>query len=45
MSGSRSTATAPEWPVASFRLFASRLGRTGADYTTLAEWPLEPPER
>jgi 2'-5' RNA ligase len=35
---------APAWPVASFRLYASRLGPGGAEYTALAEWPLDPPE-
>ena len=35
---------APAWPVASFRLYASRLTSGGAEYTPLAEWPLDPPE-
>lgn len=37
--------TAPPWPVASFRLYESRLGHGGASYAALAEWPLEPAER
>lgn len=36
--------TAPEWPVASFRLYESRLGSGGSVYVPLAEWPLYPPE-
>lgn len=37
--------SAPAWPVASFRLYESRLGAGGSVYVPLAEWPLDPPER
>jgi RNA 2',3'-cyclic 3'-phosphodiesterase len=33
--------TAPEWKVERFGLYESRLGKAGALYSAIAEWPLE----
>ncbi len=34
---------APRWPVSSFGLYESRLGKGGSSYNLLVEWPLGPP--
>lgn len=42
--GQHGDLTAPRWQVDAFRLYESRMGRGGSAYTSIAQWPLEPPD-